>query len=826
MLLAFFVLLPPLSWAEEEQRAFKVINAVNGLADNSAQIVKCTRSGRLIISTIGNLNFYDGKTFSHADVNAIYEYRLPLYRGHYHLYFDREHHIWLKDKLKVTVLDLTTESFIVNVDSVIRLMGCLEPVLDLFADQFNQMWFLTNQGLYSPQYQRMFNVLRDTNRNLQDVDVCKDVVYSFYDDGEVVGHDTLGNVVCHTAAYDWGTGKNYAASSVLQPYGDGFFQIRNGDAGAILLYFDAKTNTFSELMRTDYHLNNMVPNAYNGNIYIPCEYGYWVYNPLTSEKEHVPLLRLTDGSMLNTDCNTIAFDNQGGMWIGTEKRGVLYARPHSLLFRAYTWADEEALQYDEMMADLERQSLLPDVAISEYNGMRANCKFVDSRGWTWIGTRMGIYFNRPGQEEVVFTRRQGMNNDVIHSIIEDQDHNIWTATSCGVTFFLVHDGDVVFINNFMEDDNVPNESFDNCKAIMLPDGTIVMKAIEHVLAFNPSELHEVNQPHLLTNIKPKLVMLLVNGNIIEPCVPYQDNVIIDKAYPQVKHINLQSDQNSVSMVFSALNYFRPLQTYYRVRIAELGNDWEVHSYRISDLIDDVGMLHLPLANLKPGDYHIEVQSSMFPNVWDEHISEDDRNIWEIHVKQPWWRTTGLLFLFATVLFALLIVNFFFFNRNSRMRDRRNAEEGDIIRKIRFFVERCNAYDGQQLKPEEEVNTAVRTMDTPANKLTPEFTKLMLKLLPYVSKNQDRMLTMQKLSREGQVDIVKLYGIVTDNLYKNPRELVMANRLHKGAELLVTTDMTVEQVAMECGFYTPNYFIGNFFHLYKLTPEEYRKKKKK
>jgi hypothetical protein len=42
------------------ERVFHTITALDGLADNSAQTLKCTKTGRMTISTIGTINFYDG----------------------------------------------------------------------------------------------------------------------------------------------------------------------------------------------------------------------------------------------------------------------------------------------------------------------------------------------------------------------------------------------------------------------------------------------------------------------------------------------------------------------------------------------------------------------------------------------------------------------------------------------------------------------------------------------------------------------------------------------------------------------------------------------
>lgn len=816
-LLLLLLLLTLQAGAKEEERSFTVINATSGLADNSAQIVKCTKTGRLIISTIGNLNFFDGKAFTHADVHSSNEYPLPLYRGHYHLYFDRSHHIWLKDKRKVMCLDLMTERYVQNVDSVIRLMGCNDPVLDLFGDQNGSMWFVTARGLYSIKYNVTYPMQRE--HSLQDVDVFGDTVFMFYDNGSVVGLDTLGNVQCHAQAYEWETvGKYYAGSSVLQPYGDGFFQIRNGDKGAILLFFNAKTQTFETVLEKDYHLNNLTFNTRNEKLYIPCEYGYWIYQPSTRELEHVLELLLTSGQTMATDCNTMDFDHQGGLWIGTEKRGILYARPHSLSFRTYAWGHELAGKYAMMMDSLDQN-------ITEYNGQRANSKFVDSRGWSWIGTRQGVFVEQPGVEQPLkFGKGQGMNNEVVHALVEDADHNIWASTSCGITFFLVRDGRVVFVNNFMEGDNVPSESFANGKAILLPDSCVAMQGIEHVVVFDPRDLDEVNQPHLVTNIKPKLVRMLVNGNPVLPGEDYDGNVITDRALTRTAHINLKSDQNTISLVFSALNYFRPMQTFYRVRVYELDDDWHIYSTFITSMVDNQGMLHLPLVNLQPGDYHVEVQSSMFPDVWEEDLPESERFVWQVHVKLPWWRTTGLLVLVGVVLLSLLIVNFFFYNRNTRMRDRRNNAEGDIIRKIRFFAERCAGYANQRLAPVQTDATNIMGMGSEAP-LSQEFITLMLRIMPYIAANENHELTMRKLSEAGGLDIQQLYEVVSDNLYKNPRALAQLIKLRKAADMLSNTELTVEQVADECGFYTPNYFMGVFFHEYKQTPSEYRQRSK-
>jgi AraC-like DNA-binding protein len=801
--------------AKEEERTFTIINAAHGLADNSAQVVKCTKTGRIIISTIGNLNFFDGKTFTHADTHPRYEFPLPHYQGHYHLYFDLHHHIWLKDKLKVSCLDLMTENYVENVDSIIKSMGCHDSVLDLFTDQYNEAWFLTEKGLFNPD--RNLTVKVRKAANLQDVDCLDGIVYTFYDDGEVIGQDSLGNTVCQLQAYGPERKGKYVDSGVLQPYENGFFQIRNGSQGGILQFFDAKNKTWEIITEQPYHLNNMTFDNDTRKLYIPSEYGYWIYELATKELEHVPGLVLANGQTMRTDCNAMIFDHQGGLWVGTEKRGVLYARPHSVAFRSYPWGNELADKYGTMMNSLQQN-------ITEYDNKKAFCKFEDSRGWTWIGTRKGLCIIRPGRPEQIYTRRTGLNNDVVHSVIEDYDHNVWVATSSGITFFLIRDGEITFLNNFTGDDNVPDESFENCKAMLLPDSSIVMQTVEHVVVFKPSDLHNVNYPHIITNIMPKLIRLRVNGDDVFPNEEYDGNVIVDRAMTRVKHINLKSSQNSVTLTFSALNYYRPMQTYYRVRVNEWDTGWTVFSCQTSSMVDNRGLLHFPMANIEPGDYHVEVQASLFPDAWEEDSPDMKHFVWEIHVKQPWWRTTGLMVLASLALLALLIANFFVYNRNTRMRVRRHAEEGDIIRKIRFFVDRYNSILKEPLSPLTN-KAGEEVFDEERVQFQPEFVSLMQKLIPVVTRNQNRSLTMRKLSKAGDIGIVRLYEILVPNINKSPRSLALLNQVHKGAELLTHTEDSIEQVALGCGFYTPNYFMGTFFHEYKQTPDEYRAQKR-
>ncbi len=804
----FFFMIP--SSAEEIRHEFFTVNASRGLSDNSVQEIVCTKTGRMMITTLGNLNFYDGSTFNHIDTKQSYRMLLPAYHGSDKLEFDSIHHLWIKNEGGVTCVDLLNEVFIEEPEAIIRSLGCKVVLQDLFTDERGGLWFLTEDGLYNAfDDQQIFQPLRD--RALQEVDVFEKLLVTFYDNGEVIAYDTKsGQLVQHSKAYDWDKALRYNQTMNMLRYADGYFMIKTGEQGSVLLQYDVRKQSWKILLESTDRYNDLTVSG--DKVFIATDEGYLIFDLKTGEQQHALTQKLAKGSSMKTKCNAIAFDKQGGLWIGTEYRGVLYARPRPSPFKTYRLGTPEAEEYMSKMSGIAQN-------ITEFNGIRANCMFKDSRNWTWVGTMAGLYLYRsPKDEPVVFKKNSGFLNNGIHSVIEDKNKNIWVGTSYGLSCILFKGEDILFINNFSRSDNVPDEMFVNCKAFRAEDEHIVMQTIEHIIVFHPDDFKFVNTPYPY-EMYPKLIKLLVNGIEVKSHQEYDGNVIIDRAITRAKDIYLNADQNSISLTFASLNYFRPTQTYYRARIKGIDDDWKVYShFNSAGLVDNGGRLHLPMMRLEPGDYEVEIQASMFPNVWEE----GKQYIWHVHVNQPWWQRSGVYFLFVSLLFILLVVNFIFYNRNTRMRVRRNAEEGDMIRKIISFIRQCDACDSEILAPVDEELFGNRHQNS--SKLTPKFIEVMLRLIPYVHHKNNRV-TMRQLSEAGEISIVEFYDLMTTNLYKSPRELICAFRIEKGAELLRTTDKSVAEISSDCGFYTENYFMGSFFHRFKLTPAEYRQEVK-
>lgn len=784
-------------------RRFRVINAADGLADNSAQTIKSTFSGRLVVSTIGHINFYDCSGFTHIS-SGDSRYLLPKYKGHYHLYFDDSHHLWLKDKGMVTCVNMLTEQFVSDIGSIFQAQGVKGHVEDMFVDSSGSIWLVQGNNIYS-RHGKVSLPLRK-RRVLQDMDISDNIVLLFYDDCQVDVYDIIAKKKLYsTNSLNHEEVKDYQESSVIYKYRNGFFQIRNGNNKAVLMWFDLGTRQWTKVLSTDYYLSNMT--VKDDVLYISSAYGYWTYDTDSRQIEHFEMIKLTDGRELITDMNCIEFDRQGGMWIGTEKRGLLYSKYIKSPFNVMTWDNPLSVKYAEMMDKVCTYDML-------VKGHRLNCTYKDSRGWIWVGSLNGLYYFKPGQKDSICVKKEdGMVNDVVHSIIEDGKHNIWVSTSNGIVGLVIKNGKVTFVNSFINSDGIPAEAFVNGRAMRLDDGTIVMQALDHVVSFNPMKMSIMEGNNIL--LHPKFVRLQVNGTNIFAGTEIDGRVVTEKAISRLNTIELPSTQNSLSLKFSSLNYFRPIQTYYRYRVSGLQDKWVMLSYYNSrGLVDKNGILHLPLLGLEPGNYMVEVQASMYPGKWTTPPVKV-----VVRIKEPWWRTTGLTLLISGVFLILIIWNIVIFSGNSRLKMKRNVSEVELFRRIDGFISRAESCRMEK-QTRRSVNDESEDVTSGAD-LDKDAVELLMELVPYSRNGKLDHNVLVQLAMKKRIKLTDIYDIITNNIFRSPALLTMAMLLEKASRDLIESGMTVEEIAEKNNFASPNYFIAMFFRRYGMTPLQWR-----
>ena len=106
-------------------------------------------------------------------------------------------------------------------------------------------------------------------------------------------------------------------------------------------------------------------------------------------------------------------------------------------------------------------------------------------------------------------------------------------------------------------------------------------------------------------------------------------------------------------------------------------------------------------------------------------------------------------------------------------------------------------------------------------------KFMVEVMKYIDENYNRYdLTLEAVSKRFDVDAknmskyIKRYTNITFHKY------ITELRIEKAKRLLITTDMSIEQIYTEVGYISRTTFMRAFNSVEKITPSEYRKQVKK
>ena len=145
-----------------------------------------------------------------------------------------------------------------------------------------------------------------------------------------------------------------------------------------------------------------------------------------------------------------------------------------------------------------------------------------------------------------------------------------------------------------------------------------------------------------------------------------------------------------------------------------------------------------------------------------------------------------------------------------------------MRRIHNYVTRCDELRHELLLP--NISTTEEDNDDDPQQNNKLFINTMLTIVPFIHSHAKEKVTMTMLSEETGMEVTKLFELLSSNFYLSPRQMVGRLRLQEASELLLTTDKSVEEIANELMFVTPNYFISCFYHHFRQTPKDYRKSK--
>lgn len=158
------------------------------------------------------------------------------------------------------------------------------------------------------------------------------------------------------------------------------------------------------------------------------------------------------------------------------------------------------------------------------------------------------------------------------------------------------------------------------------------------------------------------------------------------------------------------------------------------------------------------------------------------------------------------------------------------DDANDIRDI--FVAICESYSTKSFEDEIMLQSFILKLVYTLDRYAPSFkikhspkhnnSEVIEQTLKYISENLVSDLSLKTLSELYNFSPVYFHKMFKSSTGKNLREYVEEQRIRKAIELLVSTEMTLTQIAHECGFSSQSYFSYAFKRYAGITPREYVK----
>ncbi len=398
----------------QQNPVFTHIDTRDGLSDNRVLTISQMKDGRMVFLTEGLVNIYDGTGFRYWHYNDAKAFLVPNYSGFHRIYLDNENYMWIKNHGKMICFDLTTEKFIENTDSLFQISGISEKISDYIVDSECNHWYLTeNNSLFNrksgEKTARLFignvSVTGSADDKFCDLEVRDSLVFVFFKSGLMNCYNLNGKTLLYQANPYEKTGNPYTANLKIVPYKNYLYQLRNSyrDLGSVVR-FNISERAWETVFESTWQNALTVDN--DGVCRVSSPRGIRSIDETLNENNLISEFQMADGRIIETEISTQYKDSQGGLWLGTVNRGLLYYHPDRFKFRKFGPSFFET---------------------SNGNGLNFNC-FGYNNGDILIGTSRGL-FVFSGNENGL-SRFPEIPTDVIcNTIFQDSKARIWLSTN-------------------------------------------------------------------------------------------------------------------------------------------------------------------------------------------------------------------------------------------------------------------------------------------------------------------------------------------------------------------------------------------------------------
>jgi signal transduction histidine kinase/ligand-binding sensor domain-containing protein/DNA-binding response OmpR family regulator len=341
-------------------------------------------------------------------------------------------------------------------------------------------------------------------------------------------------------------------------------------------------------------------------------------------------------------------DSNGLIWICTFLDGLYRFDPATNEWKIFQHkaSDERSLPYNKVTSVFE-----------------------DNKGRLWITSQGGGFclFDRESEIFSTFNSLNGLPNDVVYQIVDDDEGILWLSTNSGLVQFDPQKGT---FKNYHVTNGLKTNQFNYQSSYKTSNGDIYFGSLDGFVRFNPSSFKEspVIAPLVFTDLFINNIRMIPsdNGSPLKQSILYTDK------------LSLPHHQNSLSLRYAVLNYSGSHTDRGFYRLEGLDKKW----FQAAD------QQTIVYSNLKPGNYELLLGFA------GEDENEPVKSVkrLSIDIRPPFWLNGWAYLLY----FLLLLTGVFFFTRffylrnrlreQERMRDFEQQKERELYRsKIDFFT---------------------------------------------------------------------------------------------------------------------------------------------
>lgn len=313
-------------------------------------------------------------------------------------------------------------------------------------------------------------------------------------------------------------------------------------------------------------------------------------------------------------------DRDGALWIATRGAG-LYLLEHPAT--AQRGATFHHFRHDKS----DPRSLSSD---------ETSVVFEDSAQRLWVGTLGGglnradrtHFENSEGERNLTFTRyreKDGLANDSIFGILEDDKGNLWLSSNRGLTRLNPDTGEA---KSFGPEDGLQGNAFLLGAAGRRSNGELFFGGTSGLNGFFPDRLEDDSHP-------PQAA--ITDFRLFNRSLPLAERGTLSAQGGTI--LTLSHRDAILGFEFAALHFSKPGKNRYAYRLQGFNDDW---------IETDARNRYAQYTNLNAGDYVFQVKAANGDGLWSE-----DSTAVRITVLPAPWNTWWAQALYAATLLAVI-----------------------------------------------------------------------------------------------------------------------------------------------------------------------------